>query len=131
MVISPTKGTSTLRFNQIIRTPNGHLGAVYYGQLCDMNWALASGWVGPSMPLNRSHQIMGHAHDRTSMLTAKYYNIKVTGTLEPCEDCKLSKARQKNVTKLSEGTATAPLCGYIISKGYKLWWKQVLDISVG
>ena len=74
MVISLTKGTSTLRFNRIIRTPNGHLGAVY-GQLCDMNWALASGWVGPSMPLNRFHRIMGHAHDRTSMLTAKYYNI--------------------------------------------------------
>ena len=42
MVMSLTKGTSTLQFNRIIRTPNGHLGAVY-GQLCDMNWALEIG----------------------------------------------------------------------------------------
>ena len=69
------------------------------------------------------------------MLTAKYYNIKVTGTLEPCEDCKLSKARQKNVTKLSEGTATAPgerLCVDIssvrdVSFGGNKFWILVLD----
>jgi len=69
------------------------------------------------------------------MLTAKYYNIKVTGTLEPCEDCKLSKARQKNVTKLSEGTAPAPgerLCVDIssvrdVSFGRNKFWILVLD----
>ena len=98
LVMTLTKGERILRFNHIIRTPSGHLGGVR-GRICEEDGAHASGWSGSPVPLNRFHQIMGHAHDRTSVLTAKYYNIKVTGVLDPCEDCKLSKARQKNVTK--------------------------------
>jgi len=135
LVITLTKGERILRFNHIIWTPSGHLGGVG-GRICEEDGAHASGWSGSPMPLNWFHQIMGHAHDQTSILMAKYYNIKVTGVLDPCEDCKLSKARQKNVTKVSEGTAVVEpgerLCLDIssvrdISFGGNKFWILVLD----
>ena len=49
--------------------------------------------------INRFHRIMGHAGKDSMEITAKHYGIKLTGTLEACEDCQMSNVTQKAVKK--------------------------------
>ena len=41
------------------------------------------------------HATLGHVHEGLCQATAKYYNGKVSGTVNNCEACMKAKARQK------------------------------------
>jgi len=52
--------------------------------------------------VNRFHKVFGHASDEAIKSTAKFYGWKLTETLEVCEDCQMSNAQQKKVSKTTE-----------------------------
>ena len=56
--------------------------------------------------INRFHQVFNHSHEEALRKTAKAYEWKVTGKLEPCSDCARANAKQKNVPKISDTKAT-------------------------
>jgi len=58
--------------------------------------------------VNRFHKAFGHASNEAMKSTAKYYGWKLTGTLEACEDCQMSNAQQKRVSKTTETQSEIP-----------------------
>ena len=44
--------------------------------------------------INDLHVELGHPSEAIKRSTAKNFNIQVTGTFKPCEDCTLGKAKQ-------------------------------------
>ena len=60
------------------------------------------------MDINRFHKTYGHPPEQAMRNTANYYNWKLTGTLEACEDCQLSNAQQKGVSKTTEDKMKHP-----------------------
>ena len=68
---------------------------------------MAAASAGPHTQVHinvkRAHQILGHCNENAMWKTAEYFGWKMLrGSLEPCKDCALAKAKQKNVPK--EGT---------------------------
>ena len=49
--------------------------------------------------INDLHVALGHPSEAITRSTAKNFNIQVTGTFEPCEDCTLGKAKQRAMSK--------------------------------
>jgi hypothetical protein len=49
--------------------------------------------------VNEFHEMLGHCGAERLQNTAHVHGIKLTGTVEVCQDCAIAKARQK---KLSE-----------------------------
>ena len=62
--------------------------------------------------------MLSHEHEAATKATAKYYGVKLTGTMGVCEDCATAKARQKNLNR-GDGTKRAT------EKGQRLYF----DIS--
>ena len=58
--------------------------------------------------INRFHKVFGHASEDAMKATAKFYGWKLTGTLEACEDCQMSNAQQKKVSKTTETKSEVP-----------------------
>ena len=52
-----------------------------------------------SININKYHELTGHVEIETLKNTAKRMNLRLTGNFMKCEDCALSKARQKNLNK--------------------------------
>ena len=110
MVMTLTRGSTMLKFDHLLKTPKGVLGAlkgILIGP-CERAYPSMMGSGDWSMDTNRFHKVFGHVHEATGKLTARYYSVETTGTIQPCEDCNLSKARQKNVAKSTMTMATTP-----------------------
>lgn len=60
----------------------------------------------PTKDINEAHIEWGHKGAALLKKTAQFYEIKLTGTLMPCEGCGLAKAKQKAVAKVSFEKAT-------------------------
>jgi hypothetical protein len=58
--------------------------------------------------INKIHNIFGHASEEPMKAMAKAYEWKLTGKLEPCENCQMSNAQQKKVSKTTETESTTP-----------------------
>jgi hypothetical protein len=52
-----------------------------------------------SMDFNEAHELWGHKCKGLIKKTAKYFGVKLTGTLDPCEGCGIAMAKQKAVSK--------------------------------
>ena len=87
------------------------------------------------MPIEYVHACMTHPGENTTRLTAKYYGMKIQGTLLPCEDCALSKARQSNLNKTTDVRSKVKgerLCIDIsytgkTSLGGSVYWILIMD----
>jgi hypothetical protein len=60
--------------------------------------------------INQAHERLGHSHEDATRMTSIMLGIKLKrGVMKPCRDCTVSKAKQKNFTKVSEHkTCDAP-----------------------
>ena len=72
------------------------------------------------------HGRLGHVSETVTQKTAGYYGVNLTGTLPPCKDCALAKAKQKTVSKITPKT-TAKI------KGERLYMEisSICSISYG
>jgi hypothetical protein len=60
------------------------------------------------LDVNEFHKTMGHIHRDALAKIAKFYGVKLRGTLEKCYECLLAKICQQNVSKESEVNASKP-----------------------
>ena len=59
-----------------------------------------------NVPINQAHQMLGHAAEDKMRQTAKLLGWHLIGKLQQCEDCAISKAKQKNLHKQVKNPAT-------------------------
>jgi hypothetical protein len=52
-----------------------------------------------SYDINHSYKIFGHCGQEVLNNTIKMYGFKSSGSFDTCEQCVITKARQKNVNK--------------------------------
>ena len=99
-VITVAKNNKKLKFDWIIPTGKGHVTAVDILPRTEVaNPTLAE---GSTVDINTIHDILGHQSEEILRKSAKFYNVKVTGKLKPCEYCSTGKARKKRVGKETE-----------------------------
>ena len=58
------------------------------------------------MKINYSHQVLGHPGMVKTIATAKHLGWLVETNNMKCIDCQIGKAKQKNLNKTTENTAT-------------------------
>ena len=58
--------------------------------------------------INRMHQVYNHADEEKLRRTAKAYGWKITGKMEPCQECQESNIRQKAVAKFTSTKSNVP-----------------------
>ena len=81
-----------------IKTCNGWVTGVKF--LCKSNDERAvSATALPKKNVNNLHVELSHPFQTITHATTKDLGIQVTGTLKPCEDCLLGKAKQQMVSK--------------------------------
>ena len=88
-----------------------------------------------STNINKYHCALGHPSEATTRATAKVVGVRLVGQLKPCEDCALSIAKAKKISKAPVKRASKPghcLCIDISSPstksmGGKSHWLLVVD----
>ena len=90
------------------------------------------------MDINEAHDSFGHMNEESLRKTCKLANIKLTGKMKDCLGCLESKARAKNVSKLTNVKSTISGERIFIDTsgpyprsmgGNKYWLKMVDDSS--
>ena len=134
LYISLTKNDTRITFDKVFKTGNGFVMGIVlipkriheFSNLC---------MTSRKMPIEYVHACMTHPGENTTRLTAKYYGMKIQGTLLPCEDCALSKARQSNLNKTTDVRSKVKgerLCIDIsytgkTSLGGSIYWLLIMD----
>jgi len=118
-----------------LETPNGYVLGVHLQRLTS-GLALAS--VNQTN-VTELHKRLGHPGEERLRATAHNLNMELTGNLKPCEDCAVSKARQKNILKVN--TNRSKIAGerlYIDLSGIKArslggskYWVLIVDDATG
>ena len=92
--------------NIVITTPNGNIvldrrikthdgwvaGVDFLRNVTDEKAVSATALI--KRDINDLHVALGHPSEAITRSTAKNFNIQVTGTFEPCEDCATVKVKQ-------------------------------------
>jgi len=92
--ITISKGNTTIKFDKILKTKTGFVGAV---EIAPLPLKDQANMTLDKVKLTTLHDMLGHAGEYASRLTANYYSWKTTGKLSRCESCGLSKARQSPI----------------------------------
>jgi hypothetical protein len=91
-----------------------------------------------SMDFNKAHKLWVHKSKGLIVKTAKYYGVKLTGNLDPCEGYGIAMAKQKAVSKTMSIRATKPYQRLFVDAsgphqnrigGNKYWFQAVDDQS--
>ena len=87
-------------FDHVVKTRSGAIYATKFVR--DVEVTCASTETGTRMNVTRAHALLGHMNEEDTRRIAKELGWTITrGKLSPCEHCLVSKARQKNVAKVS------------------------------
>ena len=97
-IINVSRGKIKIKFDEIIKTGDGHVNAVKIEQIQEM--------ANSSIGINIFHKLLGHPNKETVKRTAAYYDQDIHGEFKPCEDCELAKIKQKKVNKVASNHAT-------------------------
>jgi hypothetical protein len=94
------KGRNKVTFDLMIPKPKGMMFVMYFARNTEI--------AGPNqdkaitMMIQQVHERFGHPNEDATQQTAKILNWQLTrGTLKPCVACAATKAKQKNVPKMS------------------------------
>lgn len=87
------------------------------------------------LDINTAHDILAHMNERDLRKTCALENIKLTGTLVPCEACFKAKAKAKATRKRTMRTATRPWERFFIDTAGpyapaingKRYWIKIID----
>ena len=91
---------SKIVFDRRIKTRDGWLGGVNVVPVFN---DFANVTSRRSVNVNEYHKELGHPNEAITRATAKQFDIKLTGTFKPCENCALAKAKQKKISKVPKG----------------------------
>lgn len=108
LIISLSKNHSKLTFNEIFRTDNGQVIGINLKRILSHDMSNVLLEHGRVVQYDVLHKTLGHINDKSLRLTAKYYGIKLNGTPNPCYECSISKAKQKNTSKWTDVKSKTP-----------------------
>jgi hypothetical protein len=135
LLISLRKHQHKITFDKNFRTDPGQVTGIEMIPVCSPDVSNVLFKHGGAVDYNVLHRTFGHVNEVSLRKTASYYGIKVTGKVEPCYECSISKARQKDTSKHTESKLTTPaerLFIYIssskaISFGGSKYWMLIVD----
>ena len=107
-----TKGNFEITFDRVMHTPNGFVIGVEIVPIVDEN-AHPALTKGSKVNVQKLHEMLGHASEDVVRKTAKYYGWELFGKFEKCENCAISKAKQKGVSKESTTKSTFRVNVYV------------------
>ena len=124
------KNNITINFNNNLETKTGYVPGIYMDACL-----LVKDAVIDKLEINTAHKLLGHPNDDTLRRTAKENNITLTGTIEKCESCFTTKAKQKALSKHSDTKSKKPgerLCLDIssvnsTSRNINKFWLLIVD----
>jgi len=93
------KDNIKITFDNIIHTSRGYVMGVEMLPRETSSVAAVATDRGTELRWNDIHYKLSHVGEETIRHTAKYYGWTLKGSLNTCEDCALSKARQRNIPK--------------------------------
>jgi hypothetical protein len=106
------KGTKSLLFNIVIKTPKG---ALYVGKFSRKGGDKVMGGAtnnAPTYNIKKAHELLGHNNENDTRQMASHLGRTITrGPLGVCESCANAKARQKNMPKISTGEQATVING--------------------
>ena len=91
-----------------MKTKDGWVPGVEVEDVIDDVLLLAKEQKPKNVNINDYHEQLGHPNMVITKTTAVARNINLTGTVQPCGDCMIGKARQKNVPKATVPRSTVP-----------------------
>ena len=102
-----TKGNFKITFDRVMHTENGFVVGIDIIPIVDesANTVLSR---GAKIHIQKLHEILGHASEDVVRKTAGYYGWDIFGKFEKCENCAISKAKQKGVNKESKVRSSTP-----------------------
>ena len=116
MKIILRKGPGIIEFDHIMKTRDGILcGIELLPRVGERLFEAVDGEPEDTkkkpahyMDINRFHRTFGHPSEQAMRSTAKFYDWQLTGKFEACEDCQMSNAQQRAVSKTTEDKKSNP-----------------------
>jgi hypothetical protein len=102
-MISLHKNHLQIDFDRNLNTQTGYVPGVYL-DTCNFIADIPR----RNLDINIAHQMWSHPNPDTLKKTAKAHNINLTGSLEVCESCLITKAKQKSTHKFTETKSQKP-----------------------
>ena len=106
-VMTLTKGSLKIVFDQKIKTANMDLLGFKFARMIP-EAAMTSLHPGNKVKTAVFHHQLGHPSEAVTRAMARYLQVEMSGSMPPCENCAMGKARQKNVPKLNEHGSKIP-----------------------
>lgn len=125
-----------VKFDRKLQTSGGHTMGIQINPMTNVeNANLTTNSKKKLININEMHQLLGHPSEDTTKLMCKHLNLKVTGTLETCEHCKLGKAQKTKMNKETTNKCNVPLERVYVdiapvlrtSLGGKRFWLLIVD----
>ena len=104
-VLHLSKGNFKMSFDWVIKSPTGYLLGIQMIPQTSGETAVAM-IEGHSIGVDTLHYLLGHASEAKVRATGKFFGWVVKGKMTKCEECAISKAKQKSVPKESGSKAT-------------------------
>ena len=99
-----TKINAQIQSNRVFETGTENVLGVTL--MPRMPWKLANLSLAKLKPttFNKVHGCIGHAGEGSTSprWTAAYYGLKLQEEFDPCKNCGMAKARQKNLAKMAD-----------------------------
>ena len=94
------RNPTTIISNQFLRSGGGKLVGV------NIEPTTTNTKIKPSLNINKSHNILGHAGEETLQATTKRLGWNLTQTFQPCKACAKAKAKMKDISQKTSSPAT-------------------------
>jgi hypothetical protein len=110
LMISLKKGSVSVTFDRVIKTVNASISDIKMTTYDPSVTYLGKGSLTAvkEIDVNKFHEMIGHCGvDRLKKIT-NIHVLKVKGEFKVCEECKLAKAKQKDVNKDWKGGIQVP-----------------------
>ena len=111
------KNGMRINFDIIIPTKSGAIFCAYLKRKSDKELGACAAekpMKKVEVSIQQAHGRLGHCSEEMARTTAKHLDWTIKrGALKPCEACAVGKARQKNVTKMSEEPTAETVGGRI------------------
>jgi hypothetical protein len=101
LMISLKKGSVSITFHRFIKTVNGSISGIKMTSYDpSVAYLVKSSLTAiKEIDVNKFHEMIGHCGVDRLKKTANIHDLKLKGEFKVCEDCAVTKVRQRNVNK--------------------------------
>jgi len=100
IIISLSKGLNKITFDRFYKAKDGTVsGILMRPRYNAVAYTALNSATKQGIEINKFHTMLGHCGSDRLERTAKIHGFELFGELKKCEQCAISKARQKNIIK--------------------------------